>query len=328
MSPSRRPAWLRVSSPEPQNLWIRYAPRRWPTPQTPWVDLSRRRLGSWSDDTLPLERLSTAQFDDVLYLPPVAEGWSERLWSETAGQLERGVPVLVQRLSDESPLTLDGLTVVTDLLPYVLGLRSWNQLVEGTVAVWPLLPGGSTAASWSQAKRVLRSRGYRTVQPLVLDFDPRDLRVLASQLPDERGLELFHSGAPDGLALAQWVLAAGFEPALERPLPRPPLRPSRNVEAAGRLALVGEALHLVGAAGRAGELLRAARFAEELKQDLATLVREGNVSVLPWASPDVERVLTDWERAEPCSLRRQLYTNLEAGDSTRVAAAAAKTERE
>ncbi|MBZ0114005.1 MAG: hypothetical protein K8J08_16190 [Thermoanaerobaculia bacterium] len=321
MSPARRSSAVRQTPPEPHNFWIRYAPRRWPTPQVPWIDLSRRRLGSWSEDATALVELLDFSADDVVYLPPVSDAHQVAMDDLVAAHIERGVPVVVQALADGSALAsgsqcsgedaTGSVTKVVDLLPVALGQLPLGRITPGTVAAWPLLPGGPGVEFWPDLAIRLAELGYRCVQAVPLELDPPDLRVLAGYLPEDSGLGLFHAAPASMRLFVRTLLEAGLSPYLDRPLPRPPLMGAGNLEVAGRLHLVGELLHVLDRSpALAADLLRAARFAEELPQDLRGLVRDGHLSVLPWVGSESQCLLEEWAAGKPSSLKQELYAAL------------------
>lgn len=113
--------------PEPERLWIAYAPRAWPcapvAPAAPadpaapvrWLDLSRGcfgRPGEASEAAAgsgPAEHADLAElpgfpdgpFDDVLYVPPVAPEHRAARDRALAPILEAGTPVVVQLVTRE-----------------------------------------------------------------------------------------------------------------------------------------------------------------------------------------------------------------------------------
>jgi hypothetical protein len=285
---------LREQSPEPGRFWVRFAPRRWPAPAAPWIDLAAGTLGGELEpDPGALETLRGLRLDDVLYLPPVPPFLAARRDALAAEHARRGTPVLVQLLPGDAPPAVDEpLTIVRDLLPLALagppaaGAESgvaWNLAGVATAAAWPLLPGtaGRVEELAAIAAEVAAS-GHAALQGVVLDLAPHQRRALGAGLSERRYLALFHGALPDPAVLVRSAWAAGLEPLLPRPLPRPPLRRG-NLRLAAGLATLGElCLRLGQPEPRGQSLLRAARFAERLPQDLEALGREGNLGVLPW----------------------------------------------
>jgi hypothetical protein len=110
-----------VLAPEPATLWIRYAPRGWPAPPAPWLDLARGGLGAVGEGSgaAALPEMLGGPFDDVVWLPPVAEelrGERDRL---AEALLAAGTPVLVQAFPGEA-VGAAGAAVVYDLTAVVL----------------------------------------------------------------------------------------------------------------------------------------------------------------------------------------------------------------
>jgi hypothetical protein len=113
-----------VRAPEQAFLWIRYAPRGWPPPPLPWLDMARGGLGAPGREEAEtsaarLPELAGGPFDDVVWLPPVPEalrGERDRLAERL---LAAGTPVLVQALPGER-VASPAATVVYDLTATLL----------------------------------------------------------------------------------------------------------------------------------------------------------------------------------------------------------------
>jgi hypothetical protein len=297
---------LREVQPEPAKLWIRYAPRQWPGPPGPWMDLAAGTFadplelcsgGDGFEATATLEGMGDRALDDLVYLPPVPADLTsarDRLASRHAG---RGTPVLVQLLPGDPLPNVEGPCIaVLDLTAEALFSKAltWPEgdVQSVAAAVWPLLPGVDSLGARADLLATLVAAGVGTLQAVTLELDPRQLRELAEDLPEERYLPLFHGNPPDAGDAARAAIAAGLRPLLPRPLPRPPLRGAGNLRLAAVLATEGElCLRLGGAEPRAQSLLRAARFAERAPQDLEALARDGNLGVLPWLDAESRRVL-------------------------------------
>ena len=268
------------------------------------------RLGTWSEEVESLTRSHEFRADDVLYFPPVRADLEETRTLAMKVQAERGVPILAQCLVGDPRPKIDGVRVVVDLLEVALGRLDLSEVKPGEAAAWPLLPGGSEEALESAAVG-LKERGFESLQPVALDLDPRDLRVLAGEIEEDSGLSLFHAQSPTQQQSSIALLRVGLLPFLQRPLPGSPLVGIGNLEASGRLALCGEVLHLLDEnPAQAAELLRAARFAEELPQDLRSIARDGHLSVLPWATGRSRLVIEEWALGEEFETLTELYVQL------------------
>lgn len=304
----------RTLLPEPDRLWIRYAPRRWdaaPPEGVRWLDLARHRLGR-AGVGVGLEHhldLPAGPFDDVLYLPPVASGLRDERDRAAAEVAARGTPVLAQLLPGEPPPAVEGVVAVYDLLEALLesDLAALEELPTGAAAVWPLVAGLTDAEELrAEGVRRLAGAGVAVLQAVSPDLPPEDRRRLyearteggsGGARPDgEEDLfaDLFHAAPPDPRPLAQAAHAAGMAPFLPRPLPRPPLQGAPEREAAGLLALAGE-LHLrLGRLGPSQAAFRAARFLDRTRHHLRSLVREGNLHVLHWLDEEGREIIEQW----------------------------------
>lgn len=132
---------VRARAPEPAGLWIRYAPRAWPAPEVPWLDLGGGRLEGleWMGGRVAagggasqrLLELSGGPFDDLVWLPPVPQALRVDRDRLVERLLAVGTPVLIQALPGESPAA-GGATVVFDLTRVLLG---WH--IRGSGAADP-----------------------------------------------------------------------------------------------------------------------------------------------------------------------------------------------
>lgn len=215
---ARRP---RLLLPEPDRLWIRYAPRsrEWravaPPGELRWLDLAAGAAGELAgggaagetveaghaeggggnrDEGLPLP---AGPFDDVLYLPPVAPAFAAARDAAARAHAAEGTPVLVQVLAGEDGERTEGVVVVHDLLEALLG----GELVEpkgfepgfrpgpDDVALWPLVPGLTDGAELvDEGLRRLAAAGFRTVQGVAPDLPAAQRRELyeRTRSPGER----------------------------------------------------------------------------------------------------------------------------------------------
>lgn len=283
MSP-RRP--VREIRPEPSRGWVRYVPRRWPAPETPWVDLSRSSLGKLSGGEEDLEALAAHEVDGVLYVPPVRRDLRAVRDRVVAAHRDRGAPVLVQLLPGEPAPEVPGLLARDLLLPVLRGeeIRA-ADLDLSTCGIWPLLPGSTAELDLPP--------GTSRVLPLALELDPKQRRALAEELPDpDRGWGLFHGEPPSLEESLEVLFDRGIHPYLPRPLPDDPWPGRTNLRLAAALALAGElCLHLAEAPPRAETFRRAARFVDDSPHDLEALARDGNLAVLPWLEEEPKELV-------------------------------------
>ena len=286
-----------VRAPEPASLWIRYAPRGWPPPPAPWLDLARGELGAVGEATgggaAELPELLGGPFDDVVWFPPVPPALRpqrDRLAERFAGF---GTPVLVQALPGEevAAAVVEAATVVFDLTAAVLAwsgiggrraVRALDPLPPGAAAVWPLIAGLTDAPELVAAGLdALAAAGAEVVQPVVPRLAAADRRRLAEEAGEEAFDRLFHGGDPDERAFARAAAARGLGFLLPRPLPRPPLAGAGNRRLAAWLAVAADLRLRLGRPPSQGQaFFRAARWADETGYDLLALAREGNLGVV------------------------------------------------
>lgn len=325
------PVRLAERLPELGALWIRYYPRRWPSPPAPWIDLALLALGEDGVDELRGGELERRP-DDVLYLPPVSaelRPWRDHLAREAR---RGGVRPLAQVHPGEPAPDPCALTVV-DPLPALLqdGLAKLGQVPAGSLVAWPLIPGLSDAeATWDEALALLARSGVRCAQAVVPALDPAQRRRLAEgaatgrRSSDELFHALFHRGDGTGeqgleRAFARRARRHGLEALLVRPGLSLPGRTARNRELAGLLATAGELWLRLGRSPTLGQnLFRAARFVDEAAIDVRALAREGNLGVLGWLDVASREVVMSWARNGSSPLvqeLRQVYLHDEDEDA-------------
>ena len=337
---ARRP---RVRAPEPGNLWVRYAPRGWPAPDRPWLDVAAGRLGWPAEDAGSaagaLAAVGGAPLDEVLWLPPVAARHAAERDALAAAHLAAGTPVLAQ-IAPGAAAPVAGATPLYDLTPWLLAaggaaLDTLGGVTPGAAAVWPFVPGvGDEPALWRDACAALAAAGATAVQPLTRLLAAGDRRRLAEGAADEVFDRIFHAPPPDERAFARIAAAAALSPFVPRPLPLPA---ADGVAVAGRVASrrVAAALHLVAELwlrldrppeqGQA--FFRAARWIDESGYDPEALAREGNLGVIEVLDAASRELIEDAaERGGEPALLADLAAEY-AGEAARGLLRAARLDR-
>ncbi len=273
--PLRRPVALR---PEPSRFWLRWAPDAWPGVEGGWTDLARGALGH-HDPGIGTAGWPAGDPDDLAYVPP------------------GGVPglglALVQLLPGEP--APQGCWTVIDLLQPLLArdLSSLAALPAGASAVWPLIPGVTDSeALWHDGLSRLAGAGLRHVQPLTLALAPADRRWIAERVEEAAYGPLFHGSPPAERRFAAAARSHGVRAFAARPLPAGGGRLASNRRLAGALAQAGELWLRCGRPEPQGQALyRAARRIDETDHDVAALVREGHLGLVPWLDATSAAVL-------------------------------------
>lgn len=293
--------------PEPERLWIRYAPRTWaagPPAGVRWLDLARGVLGaggsSGSEGPSAGLELPPGPFDDVLHLPPVPPDRAPERDRVAAEVAARGTPVLVQLLPGDPVPTAEGILAVYDLLEILLTGRTGElrRLPAGSAVVWPLVPGLTDGPELrDEGLRRLVEAGVAVAQGVAPALPPAERRLLleaAGAVGDDAFDALFHGPGADLRSFARAAHRHGLRPFLPRPLPRPPLAGVAEREASGLLALAGE-LHLrLGDETQGQACFRAARFLDRTRFDLRALAREGNLPILHWLDEEGQGIVEEW----------------------------------
>ena len=279
----------RELAPEPARFWIRFAPKRWPAPDSPYLDLVDRRV-CWPGDeaAIALPEPPSGHLD-LVYLPPVPRRRrAER--ERWIVDLERaGGAALVEVDPDEAAEPAATGTRILNLLPLLLGAEptTLTELPPEIAVVMPLLPGlSATPADWNPWLTALAAAGRRAVLGVLVELTPSDRRRLADCTGESRWEAIFHGDPPALRDFARAADAAGLDPFPPRPRLFLPPRRVRNRDLASALAQVGELWLRLGRSEAEGQaLLAAARHVEATPLDLAALAREGNLEVISWLSP-------------------------------------------
>lgn len=309
MAAARRPPGSRASRPsiqlpEPERLWVRYAPKRWsagPPEPVRWLDPVRGCLGAVGDEyARPADtQIPPGPFDDVLHVPPVGPGQSEARDRAVETIVADGTPVVVQVLPGD-PEPPAGVTVVVDLLDALLvgEVERLDAVPSAAAALWPLIGGLTDAPDLVEdGLGRLAGAGTRAVHAVAPQLPPGDRRVLAEGRDEAVFGALFHAEAPDPRDLARAVARHGLEPFLPRPLPRPPLGGAAQREVGGLLLLAAELCQRLERHGRAQAHFRAARWIDRTRYDPRVLAREGNLEVIHWLDPASREIVEEWAEA-------------------------------
>lgn len=293
--------------PEPGRFWLRYRPRAWPSAPAVWTDLTRGGLGPEGDPG-PAPRWPPAGLSDLAYVPPGAAP-SARAHPLALAQVRAGEPV--------PPAAW----VVVDLLePLLAGdLALLESLPPGVSAVWPLIPGVSDDPSlWHQGLARLARAGVHHVQPLALELAPSDRRRLADHAGAAAFGALFHGTAPSERSFARVARPLGIQVFAPRPIVGVAGRAASNRRLAGVLALTAELWLRCGRGEPDGQaLFRAARWVDETEHDVAALVREGHVGLIPWLTERAAALLAELLEDGSARLTAELEEEYASGGPTR-----------
>ncbi|MDX1502136.1 MAG: hypothetical protein R3325_07220 [Thermoanaerobaculia bacterium] len=290
---------FRELRPEPRRLWIRFRPRVWPGAPGVWIDLAALALGRpGGGEPGPPAEAEVERLDDVVYLPPAAdgaEGWRRRLAERL---LAGGTPCLWQSVTP-GPAPA-GAAVVWDPTETLLdgGVEILAQAPRGASVLWPWVAGLTDAEDlWRPALDRLRGAGAERVLPLRLELPPRDRRRLAARARSADWSALFHRAARPLEGFARAAASRGLDILWPRPLPAAPARLVVTRGAAGHLAQIADLeLALGGSEVVAQSFFRAARRLEEEPHDLKALLREGNLAILTWLEDDPRQAVEEFLR--------------------------------
>lgn len=302
--------------PEASRFWIAYSPRTWRCSSTLWTDIARLDLGGMQKPLLSsgIPEMAAEGLDDLLYVPPVDPTLAEERDRLAAGWVESGTPVLAQLKIGES-CAVQGAHLVYDLLDPLLSSETeeFLSLPEGSMAVWPLIPGISDhPGRWEDGLPLLAHAGVRCVQPVALDLSPVQRRRLAEGRDDSVFDALFHSSDEGGgeRDFARYAHQHGLSVFMERPEVGIAPRQKSNREIAGLLALAGELWLRQEKSISVGQaFFRAARGAETFPHDLVALVREDNLKVINWLNDTSRELVESWVQSGRSELLETLMSD-------------------
>ncbi len=295
--------------PEPARFWISHAPRKWLQAGGSWTDLGAsklRNLDGQHDTRTGFPSRDTSTLDGLFYLPPIAlDGDEDSTRDDWLSELEGGTSVLVQLQPGET-LSAPADVVVYDLLrPLLSGnLEELAFLPTSSLAVWPLIPGLTDSVDlWERGCKSLADAGAACVQPLTVELEASDRRVLA-ELGGEGVFDaLFHGAQPSERKFSQYAVKHGLAAFTPRPASGRSPRELRNRRFASDLALAGELwLRLERSVSVGQGLLQAARQAENTTHDLRGLAFDGNLGVLSWLNAESVSLIAEAAVDEESSL--------------------------
>jgi hypothetical protein len=298
--------------PEPGQFWIRHAPKRWPGPVSWWVDLARAELaGSALQGSIP-ERAGEASFEDVVYLPPVASEaglWRQHLIERSSAL---GVSVVVQLLPGE-PVPVGEGPVVFDLTLSLLErkLARLSQVVRGSWAVWPLIPGLTDERElWEEGLGHLARARVVGVHGLAPDLSAVQRRKLSAYGKVRSYRRLFHAGHPSVEAFARLTASHGLAFLPERPRGPGSGKKERNRALATHfLCLADLWLRNQRAEGKGQDFFQVARWIEQEQADVSELARLGKLGSVEWLQPDCRREIETLAAGEESTLLSELWAD-------------------
>lgn len=300
--------------PEPSRFWIAYSPRTWRCTSELWTNLASLGLSGMQKPAIDhgIPEIAAEALDDVLYLPPVDNALATERDRNAASWVESGTSVLVQLQIDQR-CPVEGTTQVYDLLHPLLQRETekFLTLPEGSIAVWPLIPGiTDRPGRWDDGLSLLAKAGVRCVQPVLVSLTPVQRRKLAEGRDESVFDALFHR-AGEGFSERDFASYAA-EHDLQVFMDRPPVgtvaKLRFNREIASKLALAGELwLRLERSMASGQALFRAARGADSTTYDLRALVQEENLKVLDWLNSSGRQMVEEWIRDGSSTLLDELF---------------------
>lgn len=292
------PVALGQQIPEPSNLWTD-ASVRWPGRRdVSWIDLRSRDLGGVSQPTGP--RWRSRSSPQSVYIPPLAQDLvvqAGELVTWCVSSDVRIVEHIIVGLSDAGEArTVDR---VFDLLDSLLE-GDWARLESippGALLSWPLVPGLSdTEELLSRGLERLSQLSPLAVVPTVPELTPAARRALSERYGGEAFEAVFHPHPPDPRAFAGRCLDRGidFLPRRARPVGRAAGARDLQRTIADELGLIADLRREAeSSAAGAQSFYGAARWFESTAHDVRSLLREGNLDIIPWVDREIASVAED-----------------------------------
>ena len=287
---------LRDHRPELANLWLRHSLAVRPREDAAWIDLSSGRLMPGSATRTGGGRQQEPT--DLVYLPAVATDRMARVEEARAVCSEGGVPTLAHVIVGLESAVRTGSSeayLVADPLHALLGgdLECLGRIRDTAVAIWPLLPGVTDSEELvADGLERLSGAGVACVVPIAPQIDPGSARAVTERYGEALFAALFHPGPAD----LRSVLRAIARQGLDFLPPRPGLRSGRGFErrVAAELAAIAEFMLLLEESpATAQEFFRAGAWFEATHHDVAAMVREGNLELVPVAGPALRPVVEE-----------------------------------
>jgi hypothetical protein len=277
-----------------------------------WVDLARAELaGSALQGSIP-ERAGDASFEDVVYLPPVAPEaglWRQHLIERSSAL---GVSIVVQLLPGE-PVPVGEGPVVFDLTMPLLDRRlaRLSQVVPGSWAVWPLLPGLTDEEElWEEGLAHLAKARAVGVHGLAPDLSAVQRRRLSVHGKVRSYRRLFHAGHPRVEAFARLTASHGLAFFPERPRGPGSGKKERNRALATHFVYLADLwLRNERAEGKGQDFFQVARRLEQEQVDVTELARLGKLGSVEWLQPDCRREIEIVASGEESALLSELWAD-------------------
>ena len=296
MQDSASPAVLTQHPPEPSNLWMDAALRIVGRRDALWIDLRLGDLGGVLLANLGSARPSSTP-PGTIYIPPVPAEEKSQVTEVATWARSIGSSVLEQIVvrGEPSPVSPHS-EPLYDLLELSLS-GDWDALKDlppQCQILWPLLSGLSDDEEQvEQGLAALAALRPRAVIAVVPELSPATRRLLSERLGDLAFGSVFHGQRSDPRRFAAACRQAGLEFLPGREGRTAGRRPGDSLEqrAASELGLIADLWgDVYESESRAQEFYRAARWFEETSYDLRSLLRDGNLGVVPWMDPEIESV--------------------------------------